>query len=401
MSPSDLSKRIETEARRSGFDLVGVTTPEPPPHWGVYEEWIAAGRHGEMGYLADERACLRRRDPLQILPECRSIVVLGMRYNPATHLPPQAAQAQAEEDGWAADPSIATARPSGRIASYAWGDDYHDVLMARVQTLARFIERETGQGVMQRGYTDTGPLLERDLAQRAGLGWIGKNTCLINPRMGSYFLLVELLLDLDLPPSEPFITDHCGSCTRCIEACPTACILPDRTIDARRCLSYLTIELKGPIPVALRPLTGEWIFGCDTCQQACPWNLRFARPASEAGFMARPGNLEPALEDELRLTPEDFNHRFKGSPVKRAKRRGYLRNVAVALGNHGRAESVPVLAQALVDPEALVRGHAAWALGCIGGQAAQDFLQAAWLAEDDPWVQEEMRSALERCWIGR
>jgi epoxyqueuosine reductase len=188
--------------------------------------------------------------------------------------------------------------------------------------------------VPNRYYTDTGPLLERDLAQRAGLGWIGKNTCLINPKQGSYFLLAEILLGLELEPDPPFTTDHCGTCTRCIEACPTECILPDRTIDARRCISYLTIELKDDIPEELRPLLGEWVFGCDVCQMVCPWN-RFASPEGDAAFSPRPGRANPEPDPRAGADPEAFNRKFKNSPVKRAKRRGYLRNVAVATGNSG------------------------------------------------------------------
>jgi epoxyqueuosine reductase len=230
-----------------------------------------------------------------------------------------------------------------------------------MQELVQFIEQQVGGPVKNRWYTDTGPLLERDLAQRAGIGWIGKNTCLIHPRHGSYFLLSEILLDLELEPDEPLVTDHCGSCTRCIEACPTDCILPDRTIDASRCISYLTIELKEDIPVELRDKIGDWIFGCDVCQQVCPWN-RFAEEGDSAFRENRPA---PTLTEELTLTPQEFNQCFKGSPVKRTKRRGYLRNVAVALGNSGDAMALPVLQNALNDEEPMVREHAQWAVNKI------------------------------------
>jgi epoxyqueuosine reductase len=212
--------------------------------------------------------------------------------------------------------------------------------------------------VKNRWYTDTGPILERDLAQRAGIGWIGKNTCLIHPQHGSYFLLSEIFLDLDLEPDPPFVTDHCGTCRRCIEACPTDCILPDRTIDATRCISYLTIELKGEIPVELRDKMGNWVFGCDICQRVCPWN-RFAG-TGDAAFEER--ETYPSLTEEMELSPQEFNRRFKGSPVKRAKRRGYLRNVAVALGNTGDRHALPVLQNALSDEDGLVREHATWAI---------------------------------------
>lgn len=339
-----LTQAVKEKACRLGFALAGVTTPDTPPHWPVYESWLAMGRHGSMDYLENERARALRRDPRLILPGCRSILVLAVRY---------------------ADPKTAAhserTAPGGRVAAYAWGRDYHLALPERIEALAAFIERQAGAPLAYRWYTDTGPLLERDLAQRAGLGWIGKNTCLIHPKIGSYFLLAELLLDLQLEPDVPFRSDHCGTCTRCIDACPTDCILPDRTIDARRCISYLTIENKGEIPPDLRPRTGDWVFGCDICQQVCPWNRRVT-PAPDPAFNARPGVGTTDLVTDLALTPQEFNRKFKASPVQRARRRGYLRNVAVALGNSGDPAAVPALEKALQDDEPLVREHAAWAL---------------------------------------
>jgi epoxyqueuosine reductase len=303
------------------------------------------GRHGNMAYLASEHSLERRSDPRQILPECRSIIMLGVRY-PAPGL-----------DGQAKGPG-----PNGRVAAYAWGDDYHLILPERMQALAHFVEEQVGAAVPNRWYTDTGPILERDLAQQAGLGWIGKNTCLINPHKGSYFLLAEILLGIELEPDTPFETDQCGTCTRCLEACPTQCIQPDRTIDARHCISYLTIELKDEIPSDLRSQMDNWVFGCDVCQEVCPWN-RFAGPDNDSAFDPRPGTATPNLIQELSLSPEDFNRKFKHSPLKRAKRRGYLRNVTVALGNaRGDQRAIPALERALSDPEPLVREHAAWAL---------------------------------------
>jgi epoxyqueuosine reductase len=334
----ELKQTIKDKARQLGFALAGVTTPEPPPHLSTFENWLAQGRHGRMDYLATDRSRERRADPRRILPECRSILVLATPYN---------SPRPAEEE-----PGV-----RGKIASYAWGRDYHDVLPQRMRELVHFIEEQVGSPVKNRWYTDTGPILERDLAQRAGIGWIGKNTCLINPKRGSYFLLSEILLDLDLEPDPPFITDHCGTCTRCIEACPTECILPDRTLDAHRCISYLTIELKEDIPVEMREKIGDWVFGCDICQAVCPWN-RFASEGDPAF-----GDENPALSlaDEMGLTSQAFNEHFRGTPVKRAKRRGYLRNVAVALGNTGDMHALPVLQNASKDEEPLVREHAQWA----------------------------------------
>jgi epoxyqueuosine reductase len=245
-------------------------------------------------------------------------------------------------------------------------------------------------------------VLERDLAQRAGLGWAGKNTCLIHPQHGSYFLLAEMLIGVELAPDAPFLADHCGSCTRCLQACPTGCILPDRTIDARRCISYLTIELKGPIPAELRSQIGNWVFGCDICQQVCPWNERAAQremAAPDAAFALHPHVpqrvSQPDLIAELALTPDGFNRKFKRSPVRRAKRRGYLRNVALALGNLGDPAAVSSLAHALhEDGEPLIRGAAAWALGQLGDAAAQRSLAAALEHEQDASVQAEIHRAL-------
>jgi epoxyqueuosine reductase len=309
-----------------------------------------------MGYLADERARARRRDPRLILPDCRSILVLAARY-PS---PGISGTSPGKIDAPVGD------GPHGRVAAYAWGTDYHRVLPERLEALAAFIETRVGHAVAHRAYTDTGPLLERDLAQRAGLGWVGKNTCLINPRGGSYFFLAELLLDLELETDLPFVDDRCGTCTRCIDACPTQCILPDRTLDAGRCISYLTIELKESIPAELRSRLGGWVFGCDVCQQVCPWN-RFADAPVDPAFSPRPGVASPALIDEIDLTPEAFNRKFKDSPVQRARRRGYRRNLAVALGNAGDPTSASALARTAGDPEPLVRESAAWALEQISG----------------------------------
>ena len=360
-----LSLAIKGEARRLGFALAGITTPDMPPHCSTFEQWLAMGRHGQMDYMASERARACRSNPLQILPGCHSIIMLGIGYpNPApvtSTLDQGAVRGVASVDGLPEDIDI-----RGRVAAYALGIDYHLVLPERLRGLVEFIESCVGHTIRSCWYSDSGPVLERDLAQRAGLGWIGKNTCLINPRLGSYFLLAEILIDIDLQPDLPFAADHCGSCSRCIRACPTQCILPDRTLDARRCISYLTIELKEAIPLELRPLLGEWVFGCDICQMVCPWN-RFAAEKGDAVFEPRSSGVYPDLVSELNLTPETFNRKYEASPVKRAKRRGYLRNVSVALGNVRDYRAVPTLRKAINDPERLVREHAAWALEQITG----------------------------------
>jgi epoxyqueuosine reductase len=335
---------VKKEARRLGFALAGITTPEPPPHLSAYENWLMLGRHGSMDYLAGNRAQACRSDPQLILSECRSILVLGVRY-------PSPSDAQSDEESGL----------RGRIAAYACGRDYHLVLSERLKLLSSFIEQQVGHPIPHRWYTDTGPILERDLAQRAGLGWIGKNTCLINPESGSYFLLAEILLGIELEPDPPFTADRCGTCTRCTEACPTGCILPDRTIDARRCISYLTIENKAEIPPDLRLQMGNWAFGCDVCQMVCPWN-RFTTNAYDLDLAPYPGRISPDLRADLMLTLQEFNRKFKDSPVQRARRRGFLRNLAVALGNSGNPAGIPALEKALQDDEPLVREHAVWAL---------------------------------------
>jgi len=343
----EIKQIIKDKARQLGFTLAGVTIPEPPPHYNTFENWLAQGHHGTMEYLASERSRVSRANPREIIPECKSILVLATAYSSPSGR--GMSEGQGEGD------------ITGTIASYAHGADYHDVLPARMKALVQFIEEQVGGPVKNRYYTDTGPILERDLAQRAGIGWIGKNTCLINPKQGSYFFISEILLELELEPDPPFITDHCGTCTRCIEACPTDCILPNRTLDATRCISYLTIELKEDIPVELRDKMGSWVFGCDICQMVCPWN-RFA-PAGDPVFeMTTPPHT---LTEELSLTPQAFNQRFKLSPVKRTKRRGYLRNVAVALGNTGDMHALPILQNAMNDEEPMIREHASWAMDKI------------------------------------
>lgn len=375
-----LTKRVKDEARRLGFDLVGITTPNSPEHLDFFETWLEAGHQGEMGYLGTERSRQRRANPRAILPECKSILIVGIRY-PAPE-------------------SIDLDTPSGingRVAAYAWGDDYHEEIPKRLRVLVDFIEKQVGTTVPNRLYTDSGPLLERDLGQRAGLGWIGKNTCLINPQMGSYYLLAEVLLGLALEPDAPFLPDRCGSCTRCLEACPTSCILPDRVLEASRCISYLTIELKGTIPLDLRSRIGGWVFGCDVCQQVCPWNQRFGNSTGDHAFAPRRGVPLPELVEELLLDNQAFNRKFKNSPVKRAKRRGYLRNVCIALGNAHDTAAIPALVRVLkLDEEKLVRGHAAWALGQIGGADAYTALRKALPNESDEFVLTEIRLALNQ-----
>jgi epoxyqueuosine reductase len=338
-----LAARIKERAHALGFDLAGVTPARPSQHAAFLTDWLAQGYAGEMSYL--QRNVEKRLDPRRILPGARSIVAVGMSYGTA---------------------GAPTADPSrGRISRYAQGDDYHDLMGVRLRELLTFIQKEAQQEVEGRVYVDTGPLLEREIARRAGLGWIGKNSHLLHPRWGSWLFLGEILLDIELEPDEPWSAGRCGTCTRCLEACPTGALVAPRLLDARRCIAYLTIELKGSIPYELRPLMGNRIFGCDVCQEVCPWNQTATRPTG----LPREGLMDPPLLSLMGMDEEAFRRRFKESPIQRARRQGLLRNVAVALGNWGDEAAVPALTRALDDPSPLVREHAAWALGRINGDA--------------------------------
>ncbi len=370
-----LTEEIKAHATYLGFDLSGVTTAEPPRHGEYYAKWIEQGMAGEMAYLG--RQIEKRQDPGQILPNARSLVVVAMNYRCPDP-----------------DPGPGGAH-RGRIARYARGDDYHDVMKEKLQTLLGFIRERAGRPVEGRVYVDTGPVLEREFAARAGLGWFGKHTNLIHKRVGSWLLIGEILLDIDLDLDRP-VADHCGTCTKCIEACPTEAIVEPYVVDSRRCISYHTIELKGAIPLEYRAAMGDRVFGCDDCQDVCPWNRR-APETGHSAFVSRPWNEAPGLIEMLGLTPEAFRTRFRGSPVKRTKRRGLLRNAAVALGNTKDPEAIPALADSLGDDEPLVRGHAAWALGNVGGGRALAVLEQAKKSEEDPWVIEEIDQALAEC----
>lgn len=366
-----LTSRIKEQARALGFDLIGVTPAAPAPHRHAYTEWLAQGFAGEMAYMA--RHAERRQQPNAVLPGARSIVVVAMNYYAAD------AGRQSDEE------------PCGVIARYARGSDYHDVMTRKLEALWSFIRTEAGEPVRGKVYVDTGPVLERDFANLAGLGWFGKHTNLIQKRLGSWLLLGEILVDLVLEYDQP-ATAHCGTCTRCLDVCPTRAIVEPYVVDARRCISYLTIELKGSIPEEFRPMIGNRIFGCDDCQDVCPWNRR-APVTGEPDLLPRDESAYPPLLDLLRLSPDEFCTRFHGSPIKRAKRRGLLRNVAVALGNSGDVRGCPALIEALNDPEPLVRGHAAWALGRFGGEQARMALDRAAETETDPDVLSEIEHA--------
>jgi epoxyqueuosine reductase len=369
----EITRKVKQEANRLGFPLVGITTPETPEHFDFYREWCASGYHGMMGWMASKRAFERRSDPKNILPECESILMLGSPY-----------------------PSPPPNSEGGKIATYAGNQDYHEILGERLKRLVGFLEETLGEEIPNRWYTDTGPVLERDLAQRAGLGWIGKNTTLINKEFGSTFFLAEILLGIKLDPDPPFLPQHCGTCTLCLDACPTGSLTAPYTLDASRCISYLTIEYREMIPLELRHLLDDWIFGCDICQQVCPWNqLKLEEVEILDEFLPREELSNIDLVEEMKLSQDAFSAKFKNSPIKRAKRRGYLRNIAVALGNQKSKAALPVLAEALQDDEPLIRGQAAWALGEIGGKNVRKLLAETFQDEENPQVKEEILRALD------
>ncbi len=345
---AELKQRLVVFARTLGFDSCRVAACSTPAHADEFDDWLDEGAHGEMEYMA--RATEKRREPQKILDGAKSIIVLALNYfqgdsGPDWRLTAAETAATTEE------------RARGRIARYAWGDDYHDVIAAKLDKIDIFLRDFDGQ---QKCYVDTGPVLERDHAAQAGIGWHGKSTMLVDEKLGTWFFLAEILTTLELPADDP-ARDRCGTCLRCIDACPTGAITAPHKLDARRCISYLTIELKSSIPLELRPLIGDHIFGCDDCLDACPWN-RFAKVSRESAFAARKSTTAYALRDYLRLDEGEFRDLFRNSPIKRIKRRGFLRNVCVALGNIGTSEDLPALRDAALDSEPLIAEHAAWAI---------------------------------------
>jgi epoxyqueuosine reductase len=343
-----LESRIKERAHDLGFELAGIAPATPADGFERLRQWLDRGFAGDMGYM--HRHAEARRHPDSILPEVRSVILVGMNHGK-------------QESGDRSQGSGIRGQESGvrgQVARYARGEDYHRVLRGRLKELLGWIQREV-PGCQGRAVVDTAPLLERDFARRAGLGWFGKNTMLLNKRLGSYFLLGALLLDLELQPDAGHETSHCGTCTACLDACPTQAFVGPGWLDSRRCISYLTIELRGPIPRELREPMGDWVFGCDVCQEVCPWN-RKAPPGAEPALQSRADLASVDPVELLGLSPEQFRLRFRDTALMRSKRGGLLRNAAIVLGNRGGAGDLPALRRALADPEPLVREAAEWAI---------------------------------------
>jgi epoxyqueuosine reductase len=371
MNAAELTTLLKERAAGLGFSLCGVSPAVPPPGLARFEEWLGAGYAGQMRYLADRRDAYR--DPRMVLEGARSIVMLAMNYRRAAPIEPGPGE--------------------GRISRYAWGDaDYHDLIRDRLHRLGEQL-REQRPNAQIRGVVDTAPLLEREFAQLAGLGWVAKNTLLINREQGSWFFLAALLTDLALAYDAALETDHCGSCRACLDACPTNAFPQPYVLDASRCISYLTIELRESVPHELRSEMGDWLFGCDVCQDVCPWNSR-APQSSEVAFEPRADNNPVDLIGLFDLDDAAFRQRFRTTPLWRAKRRGVLRNAAIVLGNRPTPRAIPALTRGLEDHEPLVRGACAWALGHHACSAARDSLDRRRKVEIDADVLHEIEAAI-------
>ncbi len=370
MDTAILTRALKARAEELGFALAGACPAVSPQGTGALAQWLAAGFAGEMTYLSDRFEAYRH--PGSVLDGARSLLMLGMSYR--TCAPQRVAAGE------------------GRVSRYAWGvADYHDIIHSRLRQL-RSLARELAPTVAVRGVVDTAPLLEREFAQLAGLGWVGKNTMLLNRRYGSWFFLAALLLDCELQYDTAYAADHCGTCTACLEACPTQAFPRPYVLDATRCISYLTIELRTAIPLARREELGEWLFGCDICQDVCPWNHKAAE--GQSSFTPQ-RSLNPAsLHGLFELSDDEFRSVFRSTPLWRARRRGLLRNAAIVLGNGGSVESQSALAIGLHDSEPLVRGSAAWALGRLPGTTAIQTLRARLAIEPDPSVRADIERAI-------
>lgn len=383
-NPATLAKLVRDEALRIGFDLIGISPAVTPAGFDHLKQWLNQNYEGEMHYMSRRESAYEHPDG--VLPATKSVIVTALNYHSGG--PPS--------DGCEKSLEKPAGNPAtGRVASYANGTaDYHDVIRRMLKQLGAVLH-EVVPGCRTRPVVDTAPLLERDFAKIAGLGWFGKNTMLINKHAGSWLFLGALLTDVELEPDAPHETAHCGTCTRCLDACPTDAFPEPYVLDARKCISYLTIELRDqPIPTELRDGMQDWVFGCDICQDVCPWN-RKANDTSIPEFLPSDDLAPVDLRWLLSLTDEEFRTRFRKTPLDRPSRAGLLRNAAIAAGNSGNASLIPSLGQCLADEEPLVRGAAAWALGKLGGDAAGEALRNAAGAETDSDVRPEIEAAMK------
>ncbi len=366
-----LTKSLKLEARKLGFQLSGACPAVTPEGYSSFLDWLDSGFHGEMNYLDQRREAYSH--PKFVLEGCKSVLMLGMSYHRGVK--------QKKQPG------------TGLVAKYAWGSvDYHDVIHTQLKKLLKVIQEKHSE-ITARGVVDTAPLLEREFAQLAGLGWQAKNTMLINREFGSWFFIAAILLDVELEFDEPFSKNHCGTCTACLEACPTDAFVEPGKMDARRCISYLTIELRNPIPVELRNGIGDWLFGCDICQDVCPWN-RKAQSTELDSFEPLDWQNPNRAAELFDLDDDSFRERFRKTPLWRTKRRGLLRNAAIVLGNSGEPSVFEALAKGIRDEEALVRGASAWALGKLNTPMSRALLADRLGAETEEEVRREIQMAL-------
>jgi len=373
MNPDRLTKSLKQEAARLGFDVSGACAAVTPTGFHQFVDWLDQGFAGEMNYLEDRKEAYEH--PSNVLPGAMSILMLGLNYQTA--------------------PAVQATSGKGRIARYAWSNvDYHDLVHKKLKQLKRFV-KELDPSIGVRGVVDTAPLLEREFAELAGIGWRAKNTLLINKTAGSWFFLAALLLDVPLQYDEPMVTNHCGTCTACIDACPTDAFVKPHVLDATQCISYLTIEHRTAVPTALRSKMQDWILGCDICQEVCPWN-RKAPLSQEADFQPIDGHNPIELRSLFQLTDDQFRERFRKTPLWRPKRRGILRNAAIALGNTPNQDNLNALAFGLTDFEPLVRGATAWALGNHHYDRTSEILKQALGLEPMDEVRQEITDSISR-----
>lgn len=371
---NSLETNIKRLGSELGFSSVGITSADDftrDEHATIRR--VKDGLMDGLPWFTEDRV-RRANRPRELLPGARSVVSLAMSYQTG-------------------EPKLIGKGPHGRVARYAWGYDYHKVMKDRIKLFCNGLAKCTGRDVATRIFVDDGPMNDRAAAERSGIGWFGKNTNILNPTLGSWILIGNVITDLELKPDKP-LAKNCGECVRCIDDCPTGAIVAPFVIDNRRCISFLTIELRGSIPRELRPMVGDWVFGCDICQDVCPVNIK-ATVTSEPAFLQRKDFAAPELLPLLEITDEEFGYRFKGSPIKRAKRKGLQRNVCVALGNIGDPIAIPSLSKVLIEGEPIIREHAAWALGCIGGEHALSALRSALGSEHDANIRQGIQMDLD------